>query len=63
MRQQNDLIFVNILSRLRVGVLTIDNIKILTKRQITFNGKTSAEKLSELCDYLMDLPSKTVCLL
>lgn len=52
-----------ILSRLWVGTTIVNGVKTLNGRQIILSGYTSNEKPSQLFDYLMQLPSKIVCLL
>ena len=51
------------LSRLRQGYLTEDDINKLNSRKINFTGANTQENLQELCKYLDKLPPDTVCIL
>ena len=51
------------LSRIRVGYLNKDDLKILNSRKISFTKTNCHDKLMELCDYIDTLSSDTVCLL
>ena len=63
MRQQGDGSYRELLSRIRIGLLTKSDCDILEKRKISFIGKSFEERLGELCNFIDNLPSDTVCLL
>jgi len=63
MRQQGDRSYSELLSRIRVGLLTKSDCEILEKRKISFKGQSFETRLNELCDFINNLPSDTVCLL
>lgn len=62
-RQKNDKVYSEILSRIRLGWATDDDIKILNERKITFSSNDREEIVQEICCYLEKLPEDTVCLL
>lgn len=62
-RQKNDKIYSEILSRIRLGWATDDDIKILNERKITFSSNDREEVVQEICSHLEKLPEDTVCLL
>ncbi|XP_058799226.1 ATP-dependent DNA helicase PIF1-like [Phymastichus coffea] len=63
MRQKNDNIYSDILTRIRLGYLTNSDIEALQKRKIHFSTNTPSVSLQELCEYFNNLPSNTVCLM
>ena len=63
MRQKDDLVYSQTLSRLRQGYVTEDDINKFNSRKINFIGSSCEEKLLELCNYLQKLPLETVCIL
>ena len=63
MRQQGDGSYRELLSRIRIGLLTKSVYKILENRKISFKGDTFDSRLNELCNFINDLTSDTVCLL
>jgi hypothetical protein len=63
MRQQGDGSYRELLSRIRVGLLTKSDCDILEKRKISFKGQSFEERLDELCNFIENLSSDTVCLL
>ncbi|KYN05749.1 ATP-dependent DNA helicase PIF1 [Cyphomyrmex costatus] len=63
MRQQNDNSYRNILSRIRLGIVTDSDTAVLNARKIQFTETTCDGRLYELCNYLEKLPLDTVCLL
>lgn len=63
MRQQKDKTYANILSNVRLGILSFEDTQFLLKRQLKLNFNSSEGCLFELCDVLTKLPSNTVCLL
>jgi len=63
MRQQGDNIYRELLSRIRVGLVTKSDCDILEKRKISFKSESFELRLNELCNFINNLPSDTVCLL
>jgi len=63
MRQQEDNIYRELLSRIRVGLVIKSDHDILEKRKISFKSKSFELRLNELCNFINNLPSDTVCLL
>lgn len=63
MRQQGDDTYKNILERIWLGVVTNADTEILGKRLIHFKSQERHEKIEELCEYLVNLPNDTVCIL
>jgi len=63
MRQQGDKSYCELLSRIRVGLLTKSDCEILEKRKISFKSEYFETRVNELCDFINNLPSDTVCLL
>jgi len=63
MRQQGDGSYCELLSRIRVGLLTKSDCEILEKRKISFKGEYFETRVNELCDFISNLPCDTVCLL
>ncbi|KYM98507.1 ATP-dependent DNA helicase PIF1 [Cyphomyrmex costatus] len=63
MRQQDDVNYREILSRIRLGIVTDYDTKILNSKKINFVSTLWNEKLNEICNYLTKLSSDTVCLL
>ncbi|XP_053596131.1 ATP-dependent DNA helicase PIF1-like [Microplitis demolitor] len=63
MRQKTDKIYGELLSRVRVGSMTVDDIKLLEQRKITIDSSLSYhDRLQEVCNYIEKLPLDTVCL-
>ncbi|XP_057335389.1 ATP-dependent DNA helicase PIF1-like [Microplitis mediator] len=63
MRQKIDKIYGELLSRVRVGSMTVDDIKLLEQRKITIDSSLSYhDRLHEVCNYIEKLPLDTVCL-
>jgi len=62
MRQQGDASYCELLSRVR-GLLTKSDYKILESRKISFKEDSFESRLNELCNFIDNLPSDTVCLL
>ncbi|XP_067206958.1 uncharacterized protein [Linepithema humile] len=63
MRQQEDESYRELLSRIRIGLLTKSDYEILKNRKISFTEDSFESRLNELCDFINNLPSDTVCLL
>jgi len=63
MRQQEDESFRQLLSRIRIGLVTKSDCEILKNRKISFKGDSFESRLNELCIFINDLPSDAVCLL
>ncbi|KAG8173514.1 hypothetical protein JTE90_022464 [Oedothorax gibbosus] len=63
MRQKDDKMFVELLSRIRLGIVTNKDFKILSEKKIIFKGESRSDKLEELCHYMQQLPKETICLL
>ncbi|XP_067216437.1 uncharacterized protein [Linepithema humile] len=63
MRQQEDESYRELLSRIRIGLLTKSDYEILENRKISFTEDSFKSRLNELCDFINNLPSDTVCLL
>ncbi|XP_029172863.1 ATP-dependent DNA helicase PIF1-like [Nylanderia fulva] len=64
MRQQGDNSYRELLSRIRIGLVTKSDCKILESRKISFKGESFKSRLNELCDFINNnLTSDTVCLL
>jgi len=63
MRQQGDESFRQLLSRIRIGLVTKSDCEILESRKISFKGDSFEPRLNELCIFINDLPSDAVCLL
>lgn len=63
MRQQGDTSYRDLLSRIRVGLLTKSDSDILEKRKISFKSASFEARLNELCNFISNLPPDTVCLL
>ncbi|XP_054287868.1 uncharacterized protein LOC129003595 [Macrosteles quadrilineatus] len=62
MRQAQDSKFDDVLSKVRVGNMTVEDIRLIESKKIHLNGKTACENLSLLGDYLSALPNNSVCL-
>ncbi|CAK1598254.1 unnamed protein product [Parnassius mnemosyne] len=63
MRQKADKSYAELLSRMRIGAVTADDIKLLEKRKINIDSSLSYhDRLNEICNYINKLPSDTVCL-
>ncbi|XP_008554360.1 uncharacterized protein LOC103576096 [Microplitis demolitor] len=64
MRQKADKAYAELLSRVRIGAITADDIKLLEQRKISFDSSLSYHnRLNEICKYINKLPLDTVCLL
>ncbi|XP_036140876.1 uncharacterized protein LOC118644972 [Monomorium pharaonis] len=63
MRQQEDDTYRQLLSRIRIGSLTRSDCANLESRKISFKGNSVESRLKEICDFMDNLPSDTVCLL
>ncbi|KYN09981.1 DNA repair and recombination protein PIF1 [Trachymyrmex cornetzi] len=63
MRQQGDGSYRELLSRIRIGLLTPSDCDILEKRKVSFKSESFETRLNELCDFINNLSSDTVCLL
>lgn len=63
MRQQGDDSYRELLSRIRFGLVTKSDCKILENKKVFFKGNSFESKLNELCDFINTLPSDTDCLL
>ncbi|XP_029162230.1 uncharacterized protein LOC114933816, partial [Nylanderia fulva] len=62
MRQQGDNSYRELLSRIRIGLVTKSDCKILESRKISFKADSFESRLNELCDFINSLSSDTVCL-
>lgn len=63
MRPKDDKVYYEILSRIRLGLVTDVDIKTLTERQLKFNSANYEEVMQEICQYLEEKPPDTVRLL
>ncbi|KAL6418501.1 hypothetical protein ACFW04_012057 [Cataglyphis niger] len=63
MRQQGGDSYRELLSRIRNGLLTKSDNKIFENRKISFERDSFESRLNELCNFIDNLPSDTVCLL
>lgn len=63
MRQKDDKKFVDLLSRIRLGIVSEEDMQVLSEKRINFQGESRDEKLDELCRYMQQLPEQTICLL
>lgn len=63
MRQQEDTSYRDLLSRIRIGLLTKSDSEVLENRKISFKSISFESTLHELCNFINDLPSDIVCLL
>ncbi|XP_029170138.1 uncharacterized protein LOC114939871, partial [Nylanderia fulva] len=63
MRQRCDNTYRDILSRIRIGLVTDSDINVLQSRKINFKESSCDERLNELCTYMNQLPIDTICLL
>ena len=63
MRQQGDDTYRLLLSRIRIGLLTKSDCKILEDRKISFKGDSFETRLNEICNFINDFPLDIVCLL
>ena len=62
MRQKEDGSYRELLSRIRIGLLTKSDCEILEKRKIPFDGNSFESRLNELCNFINNKPD-IVCLL
>ncbi|XP_054266849.1 uncharacterized protein LOC128989020 [Macrosteles quadrilineatus] len=53
MRQAQDSKFADVLSKVRVGNMTVEDIRLIESKKIHLNGKTACENLSLLGDYFV----------
>ncbi|KAI5732111.1 hypothetical protein M8J77_021724 [Diaphorina citri] len=63
MRQRDDATFADVLSRVRLGVLTKRDQDILCQRLLPLESDSISSRLKEVTNHLASLPSDTVCLL
>ena len=63
MRQKDDLVYSQRLSKLRQGYLTEDDIKKFNSRKINITGSSCEDNLLELCNYLEKYSLDIVCIL
>ena len=63
MRQKDEQEFVSMLSRIRLGHVTTDDLKILNKCKLSLSSDTVAGRMQQVVKALADLPADTVCLL
>ncbi|XP_067205359.1 uncharacterized protein [Linepithema humile] len=63
MRQRGDNRYRDILSRIRIGLITDSDINVLESRKIIFKENSCDERLNELYTYMNQLPTDTICLL
>ncbi|XP_026824779.1 uncharacterized protein LOC113561784 [Ooceraea biroi] len=63
MRQQGDNSYRQLLSRIRIGLVTKSDCEILENRKISFKGDSFESRLNELCNLINDFPLDIVCLL
>ncbi|KAL7290684.1 hypothetical protein TKK_0015439 [Trichogramma kaykai] len=62
-RQKDDKRYGELLSQLRLGYVTPDDIDLLNQRKFEFIHRDSSKTIDELCRYLVKLPADSVCLL
>jgi len=53
MRQQGNDSYRQLLSRIRIGLLTKSDCEILENRKISFKGDTFESRLNKLCDFII----------
>lgn len=63
MRQQGDESYRQLLSRIRIGLLTKSDCEILQNRKISFKGDSFESRLNELCNFIGEFTLDIVCLL
>jgi len=63
MHQQGDGTYCELLSRIHVGLVTKSDCSILEKRKISLKDESFKTRLNELCDFINNFPSNTICLL
>ncbi|KYN23120.1 ATP-dependent DNA helicase PIF1 [Trachymyrmex cornetzi] len=63
MRQKCDNTYREILSRIRIGLVTDSDINVLQSRKVNFKESSCDERLNEFCTYMNQLPVDTICLL
>ena len=63
MRQRCDDTYRDILSRIRIGLITDTDINVFQSRIINFKESSCDGRLNELCNYMNQLPIDTICLL
>lgn len=63
MRQKHDQSYRELLTRIRVGLVTESDTAMLISRKFRFATSEFGDRIRELCDYIKNLPNDTVCLL
>lgn len=63
MRQQDDNTYRDILSRIRIGIVTESDTVVLETKKINLTETTCDGRLQQLCNYLETLPADAFCLL
>ena len=63
MRQKDEKEFVEVLSRVRLGYVTSEDVNLLEKRKISIRSDTLSGRMKEVVQTLNTLPNDTVCLL
>lgn len=63
MRQKDDATFIDMLHRIRLGIVMKSDQGILNKRLIALSSDPHSNRLSEITTHLSSLPEGTVCLL
>ena len=63
MRQKDEKEFVEVLSRVRLGYVTSEDVTLLQKRKISIRSDTLSGRMKEVVQTLNMLPNDTVCLL
>ena len=63
MRQKDDNRFIELLSRVRLGCITSEDIKLLNERKMQLIGESIPQRMKEVARTLAELPPDTVCLL
>ncbi|XP_018362178.1 PREDICTED: ATP-dependent DNA helicase pif1-like [Trachymyrmex cornetzi] len=59
-RQRGDSTYRDILSTIRISLVTDSDIDVLQSRKIHFKGSSCDERLNELCTYMTQLPVDTI---
>ncbi|XP_065894145.1 uncharacterized protein [Dysidea avara] len=63
MRQRDNRQFTELLGRVRLGKLTVKDIKTLNQRKLSLKSPSISGRMKEVVDELLKLPEDTVCLL
>ncbi|XP_066600007.1 uncharacterized protein [Prorops nasuta] len=63
MRQKGDTLYKDILSRIRIGTVQDSDTKILLSKKIKFQSIEIDDRIQELCEFISNLSSDSVCLL